>query len=63
MAFKPTLGEDPNALKGATEWATKEIEKMEKEERDSRAIYERIKPLRQEAFRKIHEREQAVVTS
>ena len=63
MAFKPTLSEDPDALKGASEWATKEIERMEKEERDSKEIYERIKPLRQEAFRKIREREQAVVTS
>ena len=29
MAFKPTLSEDPDALKGASEWATKEIERME----------------------------------
>ena len=57
MSFKPTLSEDPKALVGAAEWAQKEIEKLERENEAAQVVYERIKPLRQEAFRKIHERE------
>lgn len=30
--------------------------KMEKEKEDAKVVYERIKPLRQEAFRKLHEK-------
>ena len=63
MAFRPVLSEDPKALEGASEWAQKELERIEKEEEAAKMVYERIKPLRQEAFRKIREREQAVVTS
>ena len=57
MAFEPTLSEDPKALEGASEWAQKELDKIEKENEAAKMVYERIKPLRQEAFRRIHEKE------
>lgn len=56
-AFKPILSEDPKALQGAIEWVDAELEKIQMEKEDAKVIYERIKPLRQEAFRKIHEKE------
>ena len=55
--FKPLLSEKPQALEGAIEWADEELKRIKKEKEDAQIIYERIKPLRQEAFRKIHERE------
>ena len=55
--FKPILSEDPKALQGAIEWVDAELEKIQMEKEDAKVIYERIKPLRQEAFRKIHEKE------
>ena len=55
--FRPILSEDPKALKGATEWADEELERIKKEKEDAKVIYERIKRLRQEAFRKLREKE------
>ena len=57
MAYKPNMSEAPNALVGASEWAEAEIERMRREELDSKELYESIKPYREEAFRKIHEKE------
>ena len=55
--FRPILSEDPKALNGAYVWAKEELARMEKEKEDAKVLYERIKPLRQEAFRKLHEKE------
>ena len=55
--FKPILSENPNALEGATEWADEELERIKKEKEDAKVIYDRIKPLRQEAFRKLREKD------
>jgi len=52
MAYKPNMSEAPNALVGASEWAEAEIERMRREELDSKELYESIKPYREEAFRK-----------
>lgn len=57
MVYKPILSEDPKALKGALEWADSELARIEKEKEDAKIIYERIKPLREEAFKKIHEKQ------
>ena len=59
--FKPILSEGPKALEGASEWADKELEKISKEREASKMIYERIKPLRMEAFHKLHKKEKMVV--
>lgn len=63
MAFEPNMSEDPKALEGAAEWAKAELDKIEKEEAASKIVYERIRPLREEAFRKIHEREKLTASN
>lgn len=59
--FRPILSEDPKAMIGALEWAEEELAKAKKEKEDAKVVYERIKPLRQEAFRKLREKEKLVV--
>lgn len=59
--FRPILSEDPKAMTGALEWAEEELAKTKKEKEDAQVVYERIKPLRQEAFRKLREKEKLVV--
>ena len=53
--------EYPKAMTGAHEWAEEELTKARKEKEDAKMVYERIKPLRQEAFRKLHEKEKLVL--
>lgn len=60
-AFKPILSEDSKALEGALEWTDQELEKISKEQESAKIIYERIKPLRREAFHKLHEKEKLIV--
>ena len=55
-AFEPKMSERPDALKGALEWADAELERIRKEKEDAQKVYERIKPLRQEALRKLREK-------
>ena len=59
--FKPILSEDSKALEGALEWADQELEKISKEKKKKKITYERIKPLRREAFHKLHEKEKRIV--
>ena len=61
--YRPVLSEDPDKLFDAINWVNDELKRHEIEKADSREIYESIKPLREEAFRKIREKRATTVVS
>lgn len=58
--YEPVLSEDPKKLMASIAWVKSELKKAEQEKEDSKEIYMRIKPLREEAFRKLKEKQTAV---
>lgn len=50
--FRPKLSDDPKDMEGVLDWVRAEIDKEERQKRDSEEIMERIKPLTIELAKK-----------